>query len=275
MTEHVTSGRGDRVSYDRDGATGTAPTVVLVAGAGSLRGAEPVLATAALTAAAGVSVVVPDRLGRGESGADPSAGSGDVRWDLDRELEALRAVIEATGGRAVLCGHSSGCAISLVAAARGLPVDGLLLWEAPLSATATDTTGWADGFERRLDDGALESAQEWYMKDMPPQWLAGAKASPGWPAIYAGSVSLRADAQAMRWTTAALASGALRDRVRVPVLATYGTSTFPGMVEAAERVRSVLPQTEVREVTGANHVWDPAAFAPVLAEFVRSCTAPA
>ena len=265
MTELTTSSRGDRVAYDRAGPDGPAPAVVLVAGAGSLRGAEVVATTAGLLAADGLAVLVPDRLGRGASEA------GGV-LDLDRELEALRAVVDVAGGHAVLCGHSSGCAISLYAAAQGLGVDGLVLWEAPLSAPAGPTADWADGFVRRVDAGELEAAQEWYMKDMPPEWLAGAKASPAWPAIYAGAVSLRADAQAMRWATAGLGSGALRDQVRVPVLSVYGTATFPGMVEASARLRSVLPQTEVAEVAGAHHQWEPTAFAPVLAAFVRSAT---
>ena len=270
MTELTTSSRGDRVAYDHDGPGGGAPAVVLVAGAGSLRGAPVITGTAELLAAEGVTVLVPDRLGRGESQA-PSAGSANGRLDLDRETEALRAVLEAAGGHAVLCGHSSGCAISLYAAAQGLGVDGLVLWEAPLSAPAAQTGAWVDEFERRLDAGELEGAQEWYMKDMPPEWLAGAKASPAWPVIYAGSVTNRADAQSLRWATAALESGALRHQVRVPVLAVCGSSTFPGMAEAATRVQQVLPQTEVREVAGAHHQWDPAAFAPVLAAFVRSC----
>lgn len=112
------------------------------------------------------------------------------------------------------------------------------------------------------------------MKDMPPAWLAGAKASPAWPAIYAGSVSLRADAQALGWAVGALETGELRAAVGdLAVLAAYGTSTFPEMPAAAERVRAVLPQTEVREVGGADHVWDPAALAPALGAFVRSCSA--
>ena len=81
--------------------------------------------------------------------------------------------------------------------------------------------------------------------------------------------ALRADGQALRWATAGLESGALRDAVTVPVLSVYGSSTFPAMVEAAGRLRSVLPQTEVREVAGAHHAWDPAASAPVLAGFTH------
>ena len=266
MTDFVTSSRGDRVAYDRYGPVGEGPAVVVVAGAGSLRGEEGTVATARLVAGHGVAVLVPDRLGRGESAAEG-------RLDLDREVEALRAVVEAAGGRAVLCGHSSGCSISLYAAAQGVPVDGLVLWEAPVSAPAASTGQWVEGLEERIDAGTLEAAQEWYMKDMPPEWLAGAKASPAWPAICAQVVSLRADGESLRWATAQLGSGALRDQVGVPVLAAYGSSTFPDMVAAAELVRSVLPQTEVREVPGAHHLWEPAGFAPVLAHFVRASRA--
>jgi pimeloyl-ACP methyl ester carboxylesterase len=261
MSEFATSSRGDAVAYDR---YGEGPAVVLVAGAGSLRGDAGVTTTAELLADAGVTAVVPDRLGRGESVVEGSL-------DLDREVDALRAVIEACGGSAVLCGHSSGSSISLYAAAAGLPVAGLVLWEAPLAAPAAESKEWVDELERRIDAGELEAAQEWYMKDMPPEWLAGAKASHAWPAIYAGVVSLRADGQSLRWATAQLESGGLREAVTVPVLSVYGSSTFPDMVESAARVRGVLPQTEVREVAGAHHTWDPAAFAPVLASFTRAC----
>jgi pimeloyl-ACP methyl ester carboxylesterase len=266
-TRRVTTSRGDEVAYD---AVGDGPTVVLVSGAGSLRGDAGVAETATLLAGAGVRAVVPDRLGRLGPGSG-GGGGAEGPFDLDRELEVLRAVVAENGGRAVLCGHSSGCSISLRAAAAGLPVAGLVLWEAPLAATAGRTAAWSSGLDERLDAGELEAAQEWYMRDMPPEWLAGAKASPAWPAIYAASVGLRADAQSLAWATAALESGRLRDEVTVPVLAVYGTSTFPEMPEAAQRVASVLPQTEVREVGGAHHAWDPAAFAPVLASFTKAC----
>ncbi len=83
-------------------------------------------------------------------------------------------------------------------------------------------------------------------------------------------MTLRADAESLRWVSAALASGALRDAVTVPVLSAYGTSTFPGMLEASRLLAEVLPQTEVREVTGAHHAWDPAAMAEVLVRFVTA-----
>jgi alpha-beta hydrolase superfamily lysophospholipase len=65
-----------------------------------------------------------DRRGRGDSGeADPYA--------VEREVEDLAAVIGAAGGPAFAFGHSSGGALVLEAAASGVPVRGLAVYEPP------------------------------------------------------------------------------------------------------------------------------------------------
>ena len=79
-----------------------------------------------------------------------------------------------------------------------------------------------------MDAGDAEGALSHYMKDMPPEWLADAKASSEWGEIAAGVVSLRADGQSLAWAVAALEDGALGG-IRKPVLAMYGTETFPEM----------------------------------------------
>ena len=117
MTEFATTALGDTVAFDRHGEDG--PAVVFVAGAGPHRAGDPITpATAALLADRGVTSVVHDRLGRNESPAD-----GVIT--LERELAAVAAMIEVAGGSAILCGHSSGCAIAVEAARAGLPVTGL------------------------------------------------------------------------------------------------------------------------------------------------------
>ncbi|MFE6970742.1 alpha/beta fold hydrolase [Isoptericola sp. NPDC057653] len=250
--------RGDRITAD---VRGSGPGVVFVAGAGPFRAVDPITTrTAELLADAGTTTVVFDRLGRGDS---PAPG----RLDLDRELDAVAAAIDLAGGSAVLCGHSSGCAISLRAADRGLPVTGLVLWEAPLELGAEETRAWAAEIERRMDAGDLEGATEHFMKDMPPEWLAGAKASPDWPAIAASVVSQRADAQALTWATRAVADGGLAG-VPVPLLALTGTETFPGMPEAAARLAAAVPQGSAETLAGAEHSWDPEPMAARLARFV-------
>ncbi len=258
MTELITSSRGDRIAYD---LRGSGPALVFVAGAGPFRAIDPVTTeTAERAAAAGLTTLVFDRLGRGESTAEGVL-------DLDRELDAVRAVLDVVGGSAVLCGHSSGCAISLRAAQAGLPVTGLVLWEAPLAQPAAATREWAAEIERRMDAEDFAGATEHFMKDMPPEWLAGVQASPEWAMIAAGVVSQRADAQALAWAQSALESRDLP--VRVPVLAAYGTSTFPEMPTAAALIADVIAGTEVKELPGAGHTWDPAPMAAELVAFVR------
>src|SRR5918995_300159 len=87
--------------------------------------------------------VAYDLRGRGESRVD-----GTIT--LERELAAVRALIDVAGGSAVLCGHSSGCSISLRAAVDGLRVDGLALWEAPLAPPSSGGREWADEVNRHL-----------------------------------------------------------------------------------------------------------------------------
>ncbi|MGX5656392.1 alpha/beta hydrolase [Geodermatophilus nigrescens] len=133
MTEYGTTATGDRIGFDR---RGSGPAVVFIAGAGPFRAIDPqTTATAELLAGRGRTTVVHDRVGRGDSWR---AG----RVDLDDELAAVAALVDAAGNRAVLCGHSSGCAIALRAAAEGLPVDGLVLFEAPLDPRTPGVAEW-------------------------------------------------------------------------------------------------------------------------------------
>ena len=99
MTEFITSATGDRIAYD---LRGTGPALIFVAGAGPFRAIDPwTTETAERAARQGITTLVFDRLGRGESPADG-------RLDLDRELDAIRALLDVVGGSAALCGHSSG-----------------------------------------------------------------------------------------------------------------------------------------------------------------------
>ncbi|WP_186810500.1 alpha/beta hydrolase [Cellulosimicrobium sp. TH-20] len=262
-TSRVTTARGDAVTYD---LRGEGPGLVFVAGAGPFRAIDPITTeTAERVSRQGVTTVVHDRLGRGDSPADGVL-------DLERELAALAAVIavadRGTGRGAVLCGHSSGCTIALAAARVGLPVTGLVLWEAPLGDDAAATKEWIDEFERRLDAEDYVGATEQYMKDMPPEWLEGMRRSPDFAELARGSRSQRADGESLVRASAALEDGTLAS-VGVPVLATYGTSTFPEMPLSARKIVDAVPHGEVREVAGAFHSWEPVAMADVLARFVR------
>src|SRR3989442_7337016 len=70
------------------------------------------------------SVFTYDRRGRGESG-------DTAPYAVEREIEDLAALIAEAGGAAAVFGYSSGANLALQAAASGLPITKLALYEAP------------------------------------------------------------------------------------------------------------------------------------------------
>lgn len=265
MTQHtVTSTRGDDVAHDR---YGDGPAVVFIAGAGPWREIDPVTTeTAELLAKRGVTTVVPDRVGRG---ANRVAGT----IDLDREVAAIAALVESVGGSAVLCGHSSGCSIALHAAVAGVPVDGLMLWEAPMDPATPDVVEWTEEVERLLDAGEPEAGLEHYLKDIPEEILTGMRQGPVWEQMIAQAESLRPDAQSLRWAYQAPFAdvfGTTLGGAGVPVRAVYGTETVPEMPGAAAAIVAAVPGATQAEIAGAWHTWDSAAMADELDGFVTT-----
>src|SRR5215204_2661248 len=114
----VTSSDGTTIAFDR---LGEGPPVILVCGGSTDRSANAPLAA---LLARHFTVLNYDRRARGDSGNTPP-------YAVEREVEDLRAVIEAAGGRATVFGFSSGAILALRAAADGLPIDRLFLYEAP------------------------------------------------------------------------------------------------------------------------------------------------
>ncbi len=103
---------------------GEGPPLVLVGGALGTAAAD---ASLAALLAARFTVVTYDRRGRGASGSGGAGGVAGVR----REIEDLAAVVTAAGPGASVFGMSSGGALALEAAAAGLPVELLAVYEPP------------------------------------------------------------------------------------------------------------------------------------------------
>jgi pimeloyl-ACP methyl ester carboxylesterase len=264
MSRTVTTTRGDSVAFDRHPAAGEGegPAVVFVAGAGPFRAIDPqTTETAELLAGRGITTVVHDRVGRADS-------HRPGRVDLEDELAAVAAMIGVAGGRAVLCGHSSGAAIALRAAAAGLPVAGLVLFEAPLDPATTGVEQWTGELYRLLDAGDAAGAVTHYMKDIPLEVLDGLRDSPLWEPFVAHAESLRADAQALEWALSA-PHAELFGSLDVPTLVVVGHDTFDEMPAAAASLAAALPNARRAEVAGAQHSWEPAAMAGLVTGFVE------
>src|ERR1017187_1689578 len=114
----VRSADGTAIAFDRSGA---GPALILVVGALQDRAATRALAAAL---APHFTVYSYDRRGRGSSG-DTAPHS------VDREIEELGALVAEAGGSAFAFGHSSGAMLALEAAARGLAVTKLAVYEPP------------------------------------------------------------------------------------------------------------------------------------------------
>ena len=260
MTEFVTSTDGTRVAYDRHGS---GPAVILVGGAMQFRGFDPeTVQLAADLAERGFTVLNYDRRGRGETSSPPP-------YDLAGEIEDLRALVESVGGEAALYGSSSGGAICLAAAAAGVPVTKLVLWEVPLDAEL-GSSGAEDlaGLRAALASDNPEAPVEHFMRDMPPEWLEGSKRSPGWPTMVALGPSLAPDSEALAWTQSA-PRRQLFAAITVPVLVLIGTDTLPIFPPAADSLVETLPDARLARVAGAQHRWQPAALLDALTDFLR------
>jgi pimeloyl-ACP methyl ester carboxylesterase len=261
MTEFVTSSDDTRIAYDR---LGSGPSVILVGGAMQFRAFDPQTGQlAARLAERGFTVVNYDRRGRGES-----AGRGP--YVLDSEIADLRALIAELGGPAALFGSSSGGAICLAAAAAGLPVSKLALWEVPLGPElGADGAEFLAGLQERIASGDEEATIAFYMRDMPPEWVEAARQGPAWPIMKAVSPSLAPDAEALAWAQSR-PRAELWSSVQIPVLVLVGEETLPFFPAAAESIVTSVSDGRSTRVPATNHSWELGPMVDVLAEFFAS-----
>lgn len=259
MTLHLTTAHGDTVAYDR---YGSGHPLIFVAGFGSFRDNDPITtATAQLVAQQGITAITYDRPGRGDS-------TGTPPFDLAREMSALQSLIDTVGGTATLCGHSSGSALALYAAAAGLPITRLALWEVPIFGTAQEAQQLADEFIRLLEAGDHQGAIEHFTTDIPPAILTPLKASPIWEDMIREAQSQRPDAEALAWFHSGPPRDLLAD-INIPILAMVGDSSFDMMHQAADAIATLSNAKKVI-VQGQVHDWEPA---PMAAELVKFCSA--
>lgn len=258
---YVRTDDGRRIAYDREGSGGR--PLVLVGGLGQMRPTDA--ATRALTtelAGRGFDVVHHDRPGRGES-------SGEAPFTLAGEVAAIRALVAELGGRAALYGSSSGGAIALAAAAELPGVDALVVWETPLGGDGGDEArAWHAGIVERSAAGDPEAVLRFALDGMPPEWLEGMLTGPDREQHLRLAPTTAADAEALAWAADALRDGTLA-RVTVPTTVLTGSSAWPFLVEAADALAAALPDAHRGEVPGAEHGWEPADLARVLADALR------
>jgi len=254
--ETVTSRDGTTIGFDK---MGEGPPVVLVCGGSVDRMADAPLAQ---QLASDLTVFNYDRRGRGDS--------GDTQpYAIEREVEDIQAAIEAAGGSAFLWGSSSGAALALIAVESGVSASKLALWEPPYipDGFPKPPEDQVEQYETMVAEGRRGDAVEYFMTKvigMPPEFVAGARTEPFWPAQEALAHTLAYDARIMSDYTVPVDRAA---SVKVPTLVIAGGADFPWMRETAQSLSDALPDGRVRFLEGQGHDVDPAVLAPVLVEF--------
>ncbi len=258
LVNTVTSRDGTRIAFESAGA---GPAVVIVDGAMSSRSFGP---SGPIAEALENQFTVHryDRRGRGDSG-------DTLPYAVAREIEDLDAVIREAGGTASVLGISSGAGLALEAAAGGVPIAKLALFEPPYTADGGDVEDRrqeAEHMDALLAAGRRAEAVELFFSwvGMPDEAIAQMRGSPMWPALEAAAPTISYDDQVMGDGTVP------RERARrigVPTLLIDGSETSEELRRATMEVADAIPNAQRRTLEGQSHQADPETLVPILREF--------
>ena len=259
---HVISNDGTRIAYER---MGSGPAVLLIDGAMCSRAFGPSRKIAALLKEH-FTVYLYDRRGRGES--------GDTQpYSKAREVEDVEALVRAAGGSAFAVGVSSGAALALEAAASGLRVEKLVVYEPPFMPDDAARHIQADHegkLKALVAAGERGAAIKYFMRDMigvPAPFVLMMQLMRGmWSKLKAVAHTLPYDAAIMGdWQVpAARLAG-----VGVPTLAMYGGKTETRLKRAVEELVKVLPNVRQHVLPGQTHNVSAAVLVPALVQFFK------
>jgi hypothetical protein len=256
----VTSNDGTTIAYDQlgDGPT----TIILVTGAMCARNTHAQLAELLSKT---FTVINYDRRGRGDSGnTEP--------FSVQREIEDIEALIAAAGGTACLYGISSGGALVLEAAAAGVPVSKLAVYEIPYyeheEMRVRGREYWAN-LTAAVAEGRRGDAVDLFMGlvGLPAEMIAGMHHAPHWPAMEAIAPTLPYDAMALGIADGSVIPEERLVAIGAPALVLDGGASDAWMRESQQRVAKTLPNGEYGTLEGQTHQVSEEALVPALVKF--------
>jgi len=248
---------GTTITFDR---LGDGPPVILVCGGSVDRMSNAPLAE---ELAQNFTVYNYDRRGRGES--------GDTQpYAVEREIEDIKALVNEAGGAACLYGTSSGAALALDAAASGLNITKLALWEPPYILEGTrprPPANTAQIYRDFIAAGRRDEAAEYFMVNvvgLPPEFAAQARNAPWWPAQVALAHTLAYDATIMGDYALPAERAA---SVTTPTIVLAGGASFDWIITTAQRLAEIMPNAQYFNLEGQTHDVSAQVMASALAEF--------
>ena len=262
----VKSADGTTIAFD---AIGEGRPLIMIDGATAHRAVNPSNAEVAKLLSDEFRTYAYDRRGRGES-------TDTKPYAIQREIEDLAALIEDAGEPVILFGWSSGALLALDAAAAGLPVTALALFEPPV---VTDDgrpplpADYVERLEASVGAGRPDEAVELFMTaaaNMPAEFVDMVRGTPIWTGVEEIAGTIAYDGRIMGTTMSGNPLPADRwAAVNVPVLVMHGDATPPYLQAGAEAVAELLPTARLLPVTGENHNVEPPVLAPVLRSFAQ------
>jgi pimeloyl-ACP methyl ester carboxylesterase len=263
-TETVRSKDGTTIAFSR---TGSGPALILVDGALCRRDFGP-SGPIAKELAPHFAVITYDRRGRGDSGNTPP-------YSVEREIEDLEALIQAAGGSAFVVGISSGAALALEAAARGLAIRKLALYEAPLIVDNTRTPiapDYLPQLKHLIAEDRRGDAVKQFMKlvQVPPIGIFIMQLMPAWRKLKAVAPTLVHDITIVeRYQRGGPLPADHWSAITQPTLVIDGGKSPEWMRNAQRAIAGAVPGATTRTLAGQTHMVSATVLAPVVAEFFQ------
>jgi pimeloyl-ACP methyl ester carboxylesterase len=262
--EKVVSRDGTPIAFDR---VGDGPPLILVDGALCHRTFGPMPKLAPLLTR-DFTVFTYDRRGRGDSG-------DTAPYAVDREVDDIEALIKAAGRPAFVYGVSSGAALALEAANRGLAIEKLALFEAPFIVDDSRTPLLGD-YEARINeliaaDNRSEVIKQ-FMKavGLPAIVIFMMRFMPAWSKLKAVAHTVAYDTAILRDYQRGQPLPANRwTAVRMPTLVAVGGKSPAWMGNAMRELADAIPHAKRLILPGQTHMVDAKVHAPMLTEFFR------
>lgn len=260
-TRFETSADGTRIAYE---VTGSGPALVLVDGALCHRSMGPARPLAARLSPS-FTVHAYDRRGRGES------GQGETSYDAEREVEDLAAVIAVAEGHAHVFAASSGVALTLAAAARGVPIDRIVAYEAPFIVDDTRAPNDPElpaRLRALVDAGDRGGAVTLFLRTVgaPAPMVAVMRVLPVWKKLTAVAHTLPYDLSLViaHEQGRPLPEG-LYDAVPQPTLVIAGGKSPAYLQNAQAALAGALPDGHLETLPRQTHMIKAKVTAPVVA----------
>lgn len=272
--ETVVSADGTTIAFDRFAGAPANGTVILIGGAFSYRAFPKMVELAEALAGHGLTVLNYDRRGRGDSGDTPGV------YDVDREIDDLRVLVEAAGGSASLFGWSSGAALALRAAASGriAGIERIVAFEPPFVVDRerhVPPAGFGEALHELVAADRRSDTVRYFMTrcmGMPKALVAIMRLLPFWSKLTATASSTPHD-----WAVMGefMRGEPLRPSdwagVTAPTLVLAGGRSEQLLRTAARAAADVLPDAEHRELPELSHNPDVKILVAAAAGFLLGC----